>query len=156
MLLKQRKRRTGATLVETAVIYPVLFVVVFSIIILGIGVARYQQVAHAAREGARWAAVHGDRYSQELGVPAATADDIYRNAILPQAGGMSPPSLSYSVNWDINNKQTYSYLTTDPVTGLPILKTRACTVSVTVTYRWNSGLFGVIPVSSTFVMPMSY
>jgi hypothetical protein len=29
-------------------------------------------------------------------------------------------------------------------------------VSVTVTYSWNTGLFGVIPVSSTSKVPMSY
>ena len=156
MMIFRRQRRTGAILVESAMVYPILLVLVFAIVTLGVGVFRYQQVAHAAREGARWAAVHGKKYSDETGQPAATPDDVYTNAIAPHAAGMHPPNLTYSVTWNHNNKQTYSYLGTDPVTGQPKLITQANTVSVTVSYSWNTGLFGVIPVSSTSVMTMSY
>ncbi len=69
---------------------------------------------------------------------------------------MRPPNLTYAVTWNQNNKQTYSYLGADPTTGKPKLVTRANTVSVTVSYSWNTGLFGVIPMSSTSVMTMSY
>src|SRR5262245_11599350 len=103
MMLRQKRARRGAVLLESAVVYPVLFILVFAIITLGIGVARYQQVAHAAREGARWAAVHGARYSQELGLQAATASDVYVNAVRPHAAGMREPALYCSVQWTANN-----------------------------------------------------
>ncbi len=83
-MMFRRQRRTGAILIESAMIYPILLVLVFAIIILGVGVFRYQQVAHAAREGARWAAVHGAKYADETGRPAATAADVYANAIAPK------------------------------------------------------------------------
>jgi Flp pilus assembly protein TadG len=153
MLLRRRKR-AGATLVETAIVYPVLFVIVFGIITLGIAVFRYQQVAHAAREGARYAAVHGLKYSQETGNPAATPDTVYSNAIAQHVSGLQAPDLTYAVTWTTSNAQTSS--TTMIVGGQTKLVTKANTVSVTVTYSYHSGLFGVIPVSSTYVMPMSY
>jgi Flp pilus assembly protein TadG len=155
-MMMRRQRRTGAALVETAVVYPVLFLIVLGIIMLGIGVFRYQQVAHAAREGARWAAVHGYKYSQETKNPAATPDDVYENAIKPQLSGAKESLTTYSVTWDQSNKQSYSYVYTDPANGQTRVRERSNTVSVTVRYSWNTIFFGVIPVSSTTVMTMSY
>ena len=48
----------GQTLVEFALIAPLLFLVVSGIITLGIGVFYQQQLANAAREAARYAAIH--------------------------------------------------------------------------------------------------
>jgi hypothetical protein len=45
---------------------------------------------------------------------------------------------------------------TTTVNGVPTVSSRANTVTVTVTYTWNTGLFGTIPVSSSSTMPMSY
>ena len=42
------------------------------------------------------------------------------------------------------------------VTVSGVVVSRANTVTVTVTYTWNTGLFGTIPVSSSSTMPMSY
>lgn len=155
-MMMQRQRRSGATLVEGAVVYPVLFLVVLGILLLGIGVFRYQQVSHAAREGARWAAVHGARYADETGQPAATPEMVFENAIKPQMAGTDPANITYSVTWNQNNQQTYGYLSTNPATGESVVAARANTVTVTVRYSWNTGIFGVIPVSSTTVMTMSY
>ena len=155
-MLMRRKRRTGSALVETAVVYPVLFLLILGIIMVGIAVFRYQQVAHAAREGARYACVHGDKYREETGNPAATDATIYTNAIEPQIAGMQTANVTYAVSWNQSNKQTYSYVYTDPSTGATSVKARANTVSVTVSYSWDTGFFGVIPVSSTTVMNMSY
>ena len=123
---------------------------------LGISVFRYQQVAHAAREGARWAAVHGAKYAEETGNTAATRDDIFTNAIQPQMAGMPTRPTTSLVTWDQNNKQTYTYLYTNPTTGETSVRARQNTVSVTVRYSWDTGFFGVIPVQSTTVMTMSY
>jgi len=155
-MMMRRQERKGSALVETAVVYPVLFLLVLGIIMLGISVFRYQQVAHAAREGARWAAVHGAKYAEETGNTAATPEDIFTNAIQPQMAKVPASTLTYSVTWDQNNKQTYTYLYTNPTTGEKSVRSRQNTVSVTVRYTWDTGFFGVIPVQSTTVMTMSY
>lgn len=48
----------GQTMVELALIFPLFTMVLAGIIVLGIGVFYQQQVANAAREAARWAAIH--------------------------------------------------------------------------------------------------
>ncbi len=50
--------RRGQALVELALVFPLFAMVFFGIIILGIGVFYQQQVTNAARETARWAAIH--------------------------------------------------------------------------------------------------
>ena len=56
-MLRRRNCR-GQTMVELALVAPLFFMVIFGIIILGIGVFYQQQVAHAAREAARFAIVN--------------------------------------------------------------------------------------------------
>ena len=161
MLLK-RKTRTGSVLVETACVYPVVFMILLGIMLLGTSVFRYQQVAHISREAARWASVHGSLYAKEKYTTAATAQDVYDNAIAPQAAGMKLTGLSYSVTWnaDASGKlltgPTSTVPATDPVSGLPVYVAVSNTVTVTVTYTWDTGLFGVIPVSSTSTNTISY
>lgn len=48
----------GQTMVEMALVAPLFFMVLFGIIILGTGVFYQQQVTNAAREAARYAAIH--------------------------------------------------------------------------------------------------
>jgi len=154
-MMLRRPTRRGTILVESALIYPVLFMLVLGIILLGIAVFRYQQVAHCAREASRWASVHGAKWAQETGNTAATTTDIYNNAIAPQAAAMDLSSgLGYSITWNTNNQQTHSVIVGSP--GNSTVQTVTNYVSVTVTYTWNTGLFGTILVSSTSVTPMNY
>jgi hypothetical protein len=53
-------RRRGQALVEFALIAPLLFLVIGGIISLGIGVFYQQQLTNAAREAARYAAIHSE------------------------------------------------------------------------------------------------
>lgn len=53
-----RRDRSGQTLVEAALVMPLFVMVFFGIIVLGIGVFYQQQVTNAAREAARYAAIH--------------------------------------------------------------------------------------------------
>jgi hypothetical protein len=57
MTITHRQPR-GQTLVELALVAPLFFMVLFGIIVLGIGVFYQQQVTNAAREAARYAAIH--------------------------------------------------------------------------------------------------
>src|ERR1041384_7473107 len=68
--------RSGATLVESAIVLGLLFFFLIGLIISGIGIHRYQEVASLAREGARWASVRGGQYAAETGQAPATQATI--------------------------------------------------------------------------------
>jgi Flp pilus assembly protein TadG len=145
--------RRGGFAVETALLLPVMVLFIAGSSILGLGVYRYQLVASLAREGARYASVHGTQYAKDTGNPAATAADIYNNAIVPMAIGLDLRNLSYSVTWNTSNSPTSANRFSTPP-GQPV----GNTVSVTVTYKWTPELYitGPMNLTSTSVMPMSY
>jgi Flp pilus assembly protein TadG len=144
-------RRRGTTTIEFAITCPIAFFIIFAIIVGGLGVFRYQQVASVAREGARWASVHGGQYAQETGRPAATPDDVYTNAILPAATALSPSQLSYSVTWNKDN------MPLEVVNGDYETPT-GNTVTVTVNYQWLPEMYLVGPynLTSTSTAQMAY
>jgi Flp pilus assembly protein TadG len=144
--------RRGVTLVEYALILPILTLLLFGLIILGLGVSRYQQVAALAREAARWASVHGKQYQRDTGKLAATPQDIYNSAIAPRLAGLKPSLLSYKVTWNTSNEP---YHAAQDGSG-NLYKVRN-TVSVTVSYQWTpEALWSTRTLSSTSVVPMSY
>jgi Flp pilus assembly protein TadG len=156
-MLLRRTRRRGTVVVESAVVYPVLFILLLGIVLLGMTIFRYQQCAHASREGARWASVHGSSYSTEQNQPATTQQNVIDNAVTPQFAGMaSGTEMTCTVSWPNGQAPTRTVTITDPVTLLPEVVARSNTVSVTVTYTWDTGFFGPLTVSSTSVNQMSY
>jgi hypothetical protein len=52
------ERNSGQTLVEFALVFPIFALLLFSIIVLGLYVFYQQQLSNAAREAARYAAIH--------------------------------------------------------------------------------------------------
>ncbi len=162
MMLRRKKARPGTVLAEAAFIYPVLFLLVLAIILLGLSVFRYQQVAHISREASRWASVHGEQYAKENNTTAATPQDVYDKAITPFAAGMQTDGITYSITWNTDangnpdKRPTRTVQVVDPATGLTKPVAVSNTVTVTVTYTWNTGLFGTLPVSSTSVNTISY
>jgi Flp pilus assembly protein TadG len=156
-MLLRRTRRRGTVVVESAVVYPVLFILLLGIVLMGMTIFRYQQCAHAAREGARWASVHGSTYATEQNQPATTQQNVIDNAVTPQFAGMaSGTEMTCTVSWPNGQAPTRAVTITDPVTLLPEVVARSNTVSVTVTYTWDTGFFGPLTVSSTSVNQMSY
>src|SRR5258708_3477681 len=89
--------RHGATLVEFAIVGPVTFMLLIGLMVAGMGIFRYQEVAHMAREASRYASVHGSQYASDTGNTAAAPDDgkwsggtgkcslVNTNVITPQA-----------------------------------------------------------------------
>jgi Flp pilus assembly protein TadG len=152
VLSRRRSRfpRRGTTAVEFAITCPIVFFLVFASIAGALGVFRYQQVGALAREGARWASVHGGQYSLDTDKPAATPADVYQQAIEPIMVGLDPSRLSYQVTWDKTNMPMY----VDPTTSIPV----GNTVTVTVTYQWFPELIlaGPINLSSTSTAQMMY
>jgi Flp pilus assembly protein TadG len=147
-MLSRSTRRRGATAVEYAIIAPLLFLLIVGLIVGGLGVFRYQEVAHLAREGARYASVHGMEYATDSKQPAATQDSIYKEVILARGVGLDKNCLKCVVTWDkYNAPQTVA--ADGSVTGN--------IVSVTVNYQWiPEGFLGGILLSSTSKLPMSH
>ena len=143
-------RRRGTTTIEFAITCPIVFFLVFATIVGGLGVFRYQQVAAAAREGARWASVHGADWADETNNPAATPADIFTKAILPASMTLDPSQLTYSVTWNKSNKP----LEVSEQYERPI----GNTVTVTVTYQWIPEMYlaGPLTLSSTSTAQMIY
>ncbi|WP_439624364.1 TadE/TadG family type IV pilus assembly protein [Gemmata sp.] len=159
-MLLRRPRRRGAALVEAALVYPILFLLVFGILIMSLVVFRKQQVNYLAAEGARYACVRGAKYAEETRKAAATADAVLNNVVVPQAAGMNPSALTVTAAWNASNLQAQPVTVNDPVrypsgshSGVEF---RANSVSVTVTYTWNTGMFGTYKLASTCTHPIEY
>ena len=146
-----RKCQRGTTAIEFGITCPIAFFLIFATVVGGLGVFRYQQVASAAREGARYASVHGGWYAEDTGNPAATASDVYTNAILPAANALDPSKLTYSVTWNQSNMPLQ-------VVNNQYEKPIGNTVTVTVTYRWVPEMYLVGPytLTSTSTAQMAY
>lgn len=137
-MLQRQHKRHGVTVVECAVIFPLVFLLLAGTIIAGIGVFRFQEVAALAREGARFASVRGGGYEFHTGKKAATPTDVYEQAILPKAVALDQTKLTYSVTWNPDNRQ-------------------GGTVTVQVNYSWiPEGFLGGIQLSSSSTMLVSY
>jgi hypothetical protein len=71
-MTESRHKRRGQALTEFALVFPILLLFLFGTIILGLGVFYQQQIQNAAREGARYAAIH----SSEAQCPTISNDDL--------------------------------------------------------------------------------
>lgn len=171
MSRRTRHARPGATLLECAIAFPLTFVVILGLVVGGLGIFRYQEVAHLARLGARYASTHGGKYQedgipQKTGVPAITSSADLRRVYLQgptlTEGSLltllNPDDLQVEVSWSEAGKvtpQNYpSYADPNDPTAQRIITN---TITVRVTYRWTPELFLVpITLRSTSTMPMSY
>jgi Flp pilus assembly protein TadG len=146
----KRRSRRGATTVEFAIACPIAFFLLFATIVGAMGVFRYQQVATLAREGARWACVHGGQYAQETDQPAATPEDVFEQAMLPITVALDLERLSYEVTWDESNMPLSVHEDYETPIGN--------TVTVTVTYQWFPEMYlvGPLTLTSTSTAQMMY
>jgi Flp pilus assembly protein TadG len=149
MLLRSRSVRRGSAAVETAIIYSVVLLLTVGVTVLAVGMHSYHQVCALAREGSRWASVHGGQYNQETGNAKATADTVYSNAIQPLAVGLDASQLTYSVSWD-DSGQMPTYVNSS---GNVV----ANNVTVTVTYHWVPVMYlSAVNITSTAKTEMQY
>ena len=138
MLLRSTRKRRGATIVECAMVYPVTLLLLIGLIVGGLGVFRYQQVASLAREAARYASVRGTRYAQSTGKAAATQQTIFEEVVKTRAVGLDPNRLTCTVTWNPSNRP-------------------GSDVTVLVSYDWiPEAYLGAITLSSTSTMRVSY
>jgi hypothetical protein len=160
--------------VEAAIVLPVAFILILGVLVGGLGVFRYQEVAHLARLTARFAAVHGGQYAQEnsSAITAGTLPNVNetyltQNIAAANAAALDTSRISVSVtitahsgtyDWDdtANNNNRLPYSTYTDSNNNTDYQTN--TVQVTVSYQWVPGWFlsGPITLTSTSVLPMSY
>jgi Flp pilus assembly protein TadG len=146
-----KARRRGVHIVEMSLIAMILAFLLLGFIVLGEGVSYYQRVAAAARDGSRWASVHGMQYQRDTGNAAATAADVYQQAIAPKLAGLDPSALTYSVSWNTSNEPFHTVLDASN----NIVKVRNI-VTVQVSYQWSpTSLFKKTTLSTTSSTPMS-
>ena len=163
MHAKHRSRqRRGAAMVEFAVVAPVLLLLVFAQIVGGLGIFRYQEVAHLARDGARYASTHGGMYQQEgidqrTGVPAVTSSAQLSSYLAGEAVLLDPSQLQVNVSWTQPTTMP-TYAVWNPNLTPPGYSNMQNYVMVTVTYQWFPELYliGPITLTSTSEMQMSY
>jgi len=150
--MRQRyQARSAATMVEFATVGSATFLILLGLLIGGLGIFRYQQVARLARDASRWASVHGTQYAIDTKNTAATPQDVYNQAIAPKATGLKLSNLTYSVTWNTSNSPYH----TATVGGNQVNVANA--VTVTITYKWVPEAFlGGITLNSTSVSVMSY
>src|SRR5688500_11022157 len=83
-----RCKRRGAVALEAAVVYSAFFLLLFAVILCGMGVFRYQQVACQAREVARAASVRGSTWAKETKQTRKTEAQFKTEIAVPLGVGM--------------------------------------------------------------------
>ncbi len=128
-------RRRGLSAVECAAVYPFAILLLMGTLIMGLGIFRYQQLQFLARQGARYASVHGPTYASESGQSKATKDTVLSHV----------QGLAVGLNGLDCSQANYS------------ASTVPCTVSVTLTYTWTpSKIFSPMTWTVTSTMPVTY
>ena len=102
-LTKPTTRRSGAALVEAAIVIPVALFLLYVVFCGTIMVLTVNEVDTAAREGARWASVRGASYAFNTKQPAATADDI-STYTKTQRVTIDDQQMTVNVSWDATNR----------------------------------------------------
>ena len=126
---KRRSHRRAAVLVEVALISPLAMLLILGLMVGGVACFRAHQVNTLASEGARWASLHGPKYSKSKGRSLPTANEIYTAAMEPLANSLDVNDLSYDVAWGPRN----------------------ATVTVNVRYTSKNRIFGRVWASSASV-----
>lgn len=103
-----RRREDGAVAVEFALLLPVLIVILFGITAFGLAFSRFVTYVSAAREGARFAAVHCQPPGPSCTTQGQIADRVTQAAVGYPIGPGSPtatpldctPGIPVSVSWE--------------------------------------------------------
>jgi hypothetical protein len=172
-MLRTRTVRPAAHTVEAALIFPLVFFFLLALVVGALGMFRYHQVCHLAREAARFASTHGGQYNQENHaairagtLPHVNEQYIKTNLVAAHAPSMDLASITTTIafntsggnyGWDDTHHNGHRWPTSSKtVNGTTYTDTN--TVSVTVSYTWipEMYLIGPITLTSTSVMPMCY
>jgi Flp pilus assembly protein TadG len=125
---RARRSSRGQTLVEFALVAPMFFLVLFSIVEGARFIFYYEMLNNATRDGARYAIVHGENSFDPTGPPndPTGADVITR--VKQSAVGILGSAVTVTPTWTI--------------AGVPAPNERGTTVTVHASYTYSS----VIPI----------
>lgn len=133
----------GQALAEFAIVAPIFFMMLFGIIDFGRYVYYVQILNNAAREGARYAIVHGERGLPKTGPPddpAGTAvKDVVQRYAIGVIGIEDTSVLDIDATWDPDNNQrgtkvtvevTYSFRSVIPLIPIPPISVKGASTLV--------------------------
>jgi Flp pilus assembly protein TadG len=126
-----RTSHRGQALVEFALVAPIFFLVLFSIVEAGRFIYYYEILNNATREGARYAIVHGENSFDPTGPPHDPSGADVITKVRQSAVGMAGPALTVTPTWITTNE-------------------RGMTVNVTASYTYSS-LIPLVPLPSVTV-----
>lgn len=129
------KREQGQSLIETALILPVLLLLVLGTIDIGMGFRTYIGLTNAAREGVRWVSINPDdpagakaRVQAEAGRVGLTEGDLGSGGYIVS---FSPNRSRYGAGDRVTVNLEYQYqLLFGAVTGLPDVSFNASSTMV--------------------------
>src|SRR6266571_1672537 len=103
-MLRSSTVRHGATILEFAIVAPATFLLLLGLIVGGLGVFRYQEVAHLAREATRYASTHAGQYSTDgtpasTGVAAVSSNADIQASVATKSVGLDPSKLTVTISW---------------------------------------------------------
>lgn len=152
MLQRKRPLRKAATMIEVAIIIPLMILLIAIAVDVVSGVYRYHQVATLSRMGARYASVHAGQYEEETGNPVVTETALKANVVLPHSVGLKPELLTVALSW-LPDGNAYPWVISSN-TGT----SRDNMVRVVVTYQWHPIFFfgASLNLSSTSEVAISY
>lgn len=102
-------RQRGTTIVEMAVVAPVVLILLIGTMDLGIAVYAYNTMAEAARAGTRYAAVHGSKAKKQAG-PAANDPEVEKT-VRAYAPGVIASDLTVASSWPDGDNEPGSRVT---------------------------------------------
>jgi Flp pilus assembly protein TadG len=164
---RRPEARQGAAIIEFAVVAPVTFLLVLGLIVGGLGVFRYQEVAHLAREATRYASTHGGDYQLDglptsTGVPSVISNAEIQAYLAGKTVALDSTKLTVNASWSAPSSivplNLPTYLLVDPNVPPSQQKVERNYVSVTVTYQWmpEGFVIGPINLTSTSKIAVSY
>jgi Flp pilus assembly protein TadG len=128
-------RERGQSLVEFAVILPLLLLIVLGTVDLGIGFKTYIALTNAAREGARWISIHpSDQAGAKARIAGEAATVGLQDGLLVENGygvSFSPNQNNYAAGEKVTVNVEYEYeLLFGAITGLPAIPFTASSTMV--------------------------
>lgn len=166
---KLKRDDRGATLVEAAIVYGLLFLTIFAVLEFGLAFKDWLSVSHASREGARAGATYGNDPTADIQIlrdvevtlaPVAITDGMIVRIFKAPAGAST--SYTYTPGSDCSDlsggtltgccdwtpcpepfRVTYMTPNWDPATrDIEAPQTDRIGVEIQFTHEWITGLFG--------------
>jgi Flp pilus assembly protein TadG len=138
-----RSGRRGQALAEFALVAPLFFLVLFAVIDFGRYVYYVQVLNNAAREGTRYAIVHGERGIPKTGPPQDPSGSrviiVVRSYATGVIGANDAAVLDIDPSWDPPNNNrgtkvtvevTYAFRSVIPLVPLPAIPVRGASTLV--------------------------